>query len=298
MRHILYFLIILVGALPFVARATEAGVIEQLQMPAWLERGGVRKPLQAGTGVRQVDILETGRGGRLHVQFSDGSLLKLGEQTRVSLEDLAAPNAQGGTFHAFFDIVQGSFRFITGKNIHPWQRDIKLRSRSTTVDVRQADVCGQVNPEVVVVCLLTGTLTVEHAATGRFDMRQPRTVFVAPMAGEPPPIAPADPEMLKAWLDASELVPRMGITLPHGGWVVQLAAFADVRAADALAQRLRQAGYAVKAKTTQLHNRTIHRLRVENFDSKAEAEGFAKRIADQFRITHPWVTCAAATSCP
>ena len=204
MRHILYFLIILVGTLPFVARATEAGVIEQLQMPAWLERGGVRKPLQAGTGVRQVDILETGRGGRLHVQFSDGSLLKLGEQTRVSLEDLAAPNAQGGTFHAFFDIVQGSFRFITGKNIHPWQRDIKLRSRSTTVDVRQADVCGQVNPEVVVVCLLTGTLTVEHAATGRFDMRQPRTVFVAPMAGEP---RPSHRRILKCsrpgWMQAS-----------------------------------------------------------------------------------------------
>ncbi|MFQ5755298.1 MAG: SPOR domain-containing protein [Acidiferrobacterales bacterium] len=70
-----------------------------------------------------------------------------------------------------------------------------------------------------------------------------------------------------------------------------------MRAANAPAQLSRQAGYAVKAKTTQLHNRTIHRLRVENFDSKAQAEGFAKRIADQFRIAHPWVTCPAVTSC-
>jgi hypothetical protein len=282
MGYSLSFLLLLGATLLPAAAATAAALVEQLQMPVWIEHEGTRTALQPGWSVTEDDTLETGRDGRLHILFPDGSLFMLGAETWVTVEELFTPQAPSGTFRVSLEVTRGTFRWVSGQGVRPWQRDITLRSRTTRVDLRQADVCGQSNDQAVIVCLVAGALTIEQPGIGRLDMRQPQTVFMAPVTGEPAPIAPADPEMFEAWLSASALVAGRGIAVAGGGWVVQLAAFADVRAADALAQRLRQAGYAVKAKTTQLHNRTIHRLRV---------------IADQFRITHPWVTCPAATSC-
>lgn len=285
---VLFVLIGMFGTFP--AHSATTVVVEELQMPAWLERGGSRVPLHAGMSLQEFDVVETGQQGKLQLQFCDGSLLKLGEQARLSIDRLRPPSGTTGTLHAFLDVIEGTFSLSAQPSAGLVQREIGVRISSTIIDVRQADVCGQSRAKADLVCLIAGSVTVRHPGAGRFIMDQPRTVFVAPKAEEPMPVAPADPEMVSAWSVATDSVAGHGLTVRGGGWIVQLAALQNEQTARVMAQRLRQAGYAADLTTAQLKGRTFYRLRIDRFDSQLEARGFAGRIKGQFGVTEPWVT--------
>ena len=73
---------VLAAALAFASAgspAASAAVVEAVQMPAWLERGGRQTPVAAGTALFASDELRTGAGARLYVKLAEGSLVKLGE---------------------------------------------------------------------------------------------------------------------------------------------------------------------------------------------------------------------------
>ncbi len=274
------------------ANAAQIAIVEELQMPAWLERVGQRIPLRAGMQLKQFDILETGETGRLVALFTDGSLLEVGERSRITIERLtAASQAEATTFQAFLDVAKGSFHYTAHDTVRTIHRDVGIRISSTMINIRQpTDMCGQSNIEVELVCLIDGAITIEHPAMASFVMDKPRTVFVAPKGGAPAPVAAADPELLKAWIDATKLIAARGITVPDGGWIVQLATTNDERAANILARRFWQAGYAASINRVDSGDRTLYRIRVESFDSELEARGFASRVTGQFGIASPWVT--------
>lgn len=271
-----------------------AAFVTELQMPAWLERDGQRAALQAGFELRDRDTVETGEQGRLGVLFRDGSLLKAGGNTRLSVHELRLLDDTPRLFRAVVDVSHGSFRLLAGGTILPLERDITVRLNSTVVNVRHAELCGRSGHKDQVVCLIRGTLNVQHPSTGRFVMDTPGTVFRAPTTGQPGPITPADPELLAAWAAATEIVPGGGLILPDGGWIVQLASQLNEDAARQLAQRLRQAGYAAEVTRLELKGRAHYRVRIAGFDSKSEAHGFAARISGQVGMAKPWLTCISA----
>lgn len=290
MRGTLWFFAILVVFVELPSQAAAATLVDGLQMPAWVERGRERLPLQADMELRESDIIETGKAGRLQILFPDGTVLKLGAESRLSIDRLSLPSRSDGVFRGFFNLTKGSFHLTAKTTARALEREITVRMNSTILHVQQADICGQSSRDADLVCLIAGAIRVDHPAMDSFVMDQPRAVFVAPKAGKPMPVAPADPEMFAAWLAATDRVAGQGTTIAEGGWVVQLAAVEDEQTARAIAQRLRQAGYPVDLTTTELNGRTFYRLRVERFDSQLEARGFAGRIKGQFGITEPWVT--------
>ena len=239
MSKTLSFLMVLTVVGVTTVYAAPVALVEELQMPAWLERGQQRMPLQAGMPFKELDTLETGEADRLVALFADGSLLEVGERTRISIKRLSATvEAASTTFQAFLDVAKGSFHCAGHDTVRTTYRDVGVRISSIVIGIRQAaDICGQSNVQAELVCLIDGTIAVEHPTLDSFVMDKPRTVFVAPKAGKPRPIAPVDPEMFRAWIAATELITEHGITVPEGGWIVQLAAVDDERAARALARR-------------------------------------------------------------
>ncbi|MEE9598313.1 MAG: SPOR domain-containing protein [Acidiferrobacterales bacterium] len=300
MTKALVFLAVFTALGSVTVNAAPIAIVEELQMPVWLERGQQRMPLQAGMPLKELDTLETGEAGRLVALFADGSLLEVGERTRISIERLSATmEAASITFQAFLDVAKGSFHYTAHDTVRTTYRDVGVRINSTIINVRQpADICGQSSVETELVCLIDGTITIEHPAVASFVMDKPRTVFIAPKSGTPTAVTTADPELFRAWTDATKLIAEHGITVPDGGWIVQLAATNDERAANILARRLWQAGYAASIKRVGSGNRTFYRLRVDQFDSELEARGFASRIKGQFGVTSPWVTHATVESRP
>jgi len=280
--------------------AAPISIVEELQVPVWLEREQQRMPLRASMQLKEFDTLKTGETGRIVALIADGSLLAVGERTRISIERLSATiEATTITFQAFLGVAKGSFHYIADDTVRTTQRDVGLRINATIIDVRQpADFRGQSNVETELVCLIDGTITIEHLAINSFVMNKPRTVFVAPKSDTPTAVTTADSELLRAWTNATKLIAERSITVPDGSWIVQLAATNDERAANILARRLWQAGYAASIKSVDSDDRTFYRPTVNRFDSELEARGFASRIKGQFVVTSPWVTRSTVESRP
>jgi hypothetical protein len=277
-----------------VAAPARAAIVAELQMPAWLERGGEQQALTAGTGLQKLDVIETGEDGRLAVLLRDGSVLRLGSRSRLSIHELREPLDKPPLLRATFSVSRGSFRLSAASTELPVARDITVELGNTTANVQQADLWGNVTAETEVICLITGSLTVTHPGIGRLLMDQTPTVFRAPKIGNPGPITPADPEMLQAWIAETQPVLPRGLTIPDGGWIVQLVSQVEERGALALARRLQQAGYAAEVTTAQVGGRTHYRVRITRFDSKASAREFAERMQGQLGIKNTWVTCPTA----
>ncbi len=64
MRHLQIILILISLPLSAIVRADSAAVVECLQLPAWLERNGIRHSLTLGMSLQPQDTVETGPGAR------------------------------------------------------------------------------------------------------------------------------------------------------------------------------------------------------------------------------------------
>lgn len=278
------------------ADAAALAVVEKLRMPAWLEHAEQRTPLAAGTELRAGDRLVTGRQGRLLVQLADGSVLRLGEQGRLVIHELKG-GAQEGALQARLELGEGFLR-VTAEGAAPLEleRAITLELARTRITTRQADLCAGTQRLVQTVCLIQGTLAIEHPGAERVLMEEPGTVFRVSASG-PLPLAAADPEMLRAWTEATALEPGTGTTVAGGGWIVQLGAFEGEADAQALAQRLAQAGYAAEITTAASGARARYRVRITQFDSERDAKVFAEHVQGRFGTARPWITCPSA-ECP
>src|SRR5688572_15961195 len=106
-------LLILAASGVFAARAP-AIVVEGVQMPAWVEHaGGGRNPLAIGMGLSNKDRIYTGAGSRALLRLNDGSLVKLGENGLLALDDLDQRRQIQNVVTASLDVVSGAFRFTT-----------------------------------------------------------------------------------------------------------------------------------------------------------------------------------------
>jgi len=96
----------------------------------------------------------------------------------------------------------------------------------------------------------------------------------APAEAKAPPKAPEPPKAA----DASKAAPAATTTPaepPREGYVVQLAAFSDDKGANALAGKLKRAGYPAYTETISTSRGTLWRVRVGGYPSR-EAAGAAR----------------------
>ena len=64
---------------PSLALAQDVVQVNSMNYPAWAEREDRILPLRPGSVLQAQDRVHTGDGGRVLLQFSDGSAVKLGE---------------------------------------------------------------------------------------------------------------------------------------------------------------------------------------------------------------------------
>ena len=102
---------VLLAVFAQIALAQPAAVVEGVQMPAWVERGGERKPLTVGTELKGGDAIRTGAGSRALVKLSEGSQVKLGENASLTIVEVNPDS--GGFFKAAMRVAEGAFRFTT-----------------------------------------------------------------------------------------------------------------------------------------------------------------------------------------
>ena len=109
-RRLLIGLLLSLSLVPAWVAAQPAAVVEGVQSPAWVERGGRRIPLQPGMELRAGDRVFTGGGSRALFKLSEGSLVKLGENGNLNFTSLS-PTQE--VFRAALRVLEGAFRFTT-----------------------------------------------------------------------------------------------------------------------------------------------------------------------------------------
>ena len=118
--------------------ASTVGKIDSLQLPAWLERGGLTVPATAGTELRAGDRLRTGSGARLLLSLNEGSLVRLGENASF---EITSAERKSGIYTAALNVFEGAFRFTTRAIAKAQPRNVSIRvANNATIGIRGTDL--------------------------------------------------------------------------------------------------------------------------------------------------------------
>lgn len=286
-RTIAVFLAAALAAFTQIALAQPAAVVEGVQMPAWLERGGERKPLAVGMDLKAGDVVKTGAGSRALVKLSEGSLVKLGENGSLLINEINANS--GGAFKAALRVAEGAFRFTTDLLSKARRREVSVRIATVTAGIRGTDFWGKSAPDRQVVCLIEGAIEVGADGETPALMNQSRQ-FYRREKGQTQPIGFVEPAQLGEWAKETDIEAGKGAARRGGKWKVTLASPDTQAAALAVYDAARDNGYAAEIRPARAGDKQVYHVRIANLPSKAEAEALAGGLRGKYGIAEPRVT--------
>ena len=268
----------LVLATASLAHAASADV-QAVQYPAWLERNGQKTPLSPGDGLRGGDIVLGGDDSRILLGMTDGAQIKLGGNSRFTIEKLNIQTRAGNTtVDAGFKLAEGFFRYsssVLGKL--SGKRSIDLTVRTATIGIRGTDYWAMTDVEHDAVCVFDGKVEVATKDQGTISLDQP-TAFWARFFDKPAaPAGNATPAQLAKFIASVEPTPGNGVAIVNGRWRVLAGELDKQGEARDLAARLREAGYPAEVAKSQ----GKHEVRINFFATRADAEAALKRLNAQ-----------------
>jgi hypothetical protein len=265
-------------AAPVVAQTL---IVEGVASPAWLERGAARVPLATGMRLNDRDRVITGPGARALLRMAEGSAVKLGENAVLAVDDLAGKRGVDvdRLVTASLDVLRGAFRFtsnVFGKR--RTSRDIKVRITTITAGIRGTDVWGKSADDRDIVCLIEGSIGVEHGGS-QFTMAEPLSFFIAPRKDKPLPVAPVDAKQLQQWATETEIAPGSGGARRGGRHYVDARVAPDQKTSLEAWDRLRAAGYPAVIRPSRTESGAWeYRVRVPDLATREDAAATAEKL--------------------
>jgi hypothetical protein len=262
---------------------SQAAVVEGVQMPAWVERGGARTPLAPGMNLRQGDQVRTGGGSRLLLRLSEGSMVKLGENATLNVAELS-PTQE--LFRGALNVLQGAFRFTTTALGANRRRDINISVATVTAGVRGTDLWGKSMPARQVVCLIEGKIEVGAQGETPVILDQSRQ-FYQRENNQTQPVGFVDPVQLGEWAKETEIEAGKGAARAGGKFRVELAVADGQNEALAVYDQARAAGYAAEIRPVKREDKLVYVVRIGNLPSRAEAQALAAQLKGRFGAAEP-----------
>ncbi|HEV2007849.1 MAG TPA: SPOR domain-containing protein [Burkholderiales bacterium] len=286
----LFFALLMLAAMPVAAAGRPDIVVEGVQMPAWVEHAnGARDPLAIGMALTNKDRIFTGPESRALLRLADGSLIKLGENGLLALDDLGQKKIQlKDVVTASLDVVSGAFRFTTQAlyKFHG-ERDVKVRIVTITAGIRGTDLWGKADKTRDIVCLIEGKITVARERDA-FVMDQPLSFYIAPKNEPALPVAPVSQKQLDQWSLETDIA--SGAMRKGGKWRVYVADADNQGDALGIYEQLRSAGYAAEIRPVKNASGTMYRVRISNLPGRQDAAALAGKLKGTMGIAEPKVS--------
>ena len=270
------------------AAATPNALVEAVQMPAWIERGSERIPLAPGMELHDRDQLRTGANAKLLLKMAEGSLVRLGENGTLRLDQMAQRGDR--VFSAAMNVFEGAFRFTTDALRAQRRRSINITIATVTAGIRGTDVWGKAAADKDIVCLIEGKIEVQRGQERPVVMDQPLSFYIAPRGAPALPVAPVDAEQLRIWAAETQIARGSGAAYRGGKWKVIAASVDTQEEALRLYDALRAAGYAAEIRPAMRGEKRIYDVRLAHLPSKAEAEALAGSIRGKMGVAAPKVS--------
>lgn len=209
-----------------VAAAHAQAIVEAVQYPAWLERGDSRVPLAPGTKLQARDAIVTGSEARVAFRLAEGSIVRLGEKSRVVLQ------------RDELVLASGAFRLTSAPASG---REVGMRAGEISILGRGADLWGEAGDRDQVL-LISGRARVQVAGHSPMALERPLDRYEAPRGGVPAG-GRSGREALALAATRVEVDPD-GPRAVHGGrWRVFVGKFESGLDARALQSNLHAAGF-------------------------------------------------------
>lgn len=151
---------------PVFAADGKIGSVTRIENSAHLNRNGRPEILQIGASILLNDKIETGTDARLEVSFVDGTKLTMGADAKIMIDEYIYKPDQG-VGRIFFNILNGSFRMITGNIAKLKNKDVAVQTQVAYVGVRGTDFFAGNALGKYGVLLFNGLITVRNDAGGR-----------------------------------------------------------------------------------------------------------------------------------
>ena len=286
-RTIAALFTVVLAAFSQLAPAQSAAVVEGVQMPAWLERGGERKPLAVGMELRAGDSVRTGAGSRALVKLSEGSTVKLGENGSLLISEINPES--GGFFKAAMRVAEGAFRFTTDLLQKARRREVSIRVATVTAGIRGTDLWGKSAGDRQTVCLIEGAIEVGAEGEKPALMDQPRQ-FYRRENGRTQPIGFVEAAQLVEWAKETDIEAGKGAARRGGKWKVILATVESQADALAVYDGARNNGYAAEIRPAMAGDKQVYQVRIANLPSRAEGEMLGASLRGRFGIVEPRVS--------
>ncbi len=282
LRHVIAAALLAAPALAF----SQAAVVEGVQMPAWVERGGARVPVAPGMSLRQGDQVRTGGGSRLLLRLSEGSMVKLGENASLRVTELS-PTQE--LFKGALSVLEGAFRFTTTALGANRRRDININVATVTAGVRGTDLWGKSIPARQVVCLIEGKIEVGAPGETPVTLDQSRQ-FYQRVNDQTQPVGFVEPAQLGEWAKETEIEAGKGAARVGGRFRVELAVLDNQNDALAVYDATRGAGYPAEIRPAKVEDKLLYRVQIRNLPSRAEAQALADQLKGKFGAAEPRVS--------
>jgi hypothetical protein len=245
----------------------DVGVIDSVQLPAWLDRGGLTVPAVAGIELQPGDTVRTGAKARMLIKLSEGTAVRLGENAHFNIEAAARKNR---VFDAIFNVVSGAFRMTTAAVAKSQARNLQVRvARNITIGIRGTDLWGRGREDKDIVCLIEGKIDVTGNDRQTQKLDQPLQFFQSTRTAPPQAVSMIDPNQLAEWAKETEIEPGAAI------WRVVIAGFETRDALATASRQLRNAGYPAERSGDSL-------LAIPHIASEAAAQELVARLKAEF----------------
>ena len=271
------------GAMTGALAAPPAAVVEGVQMPAWVEgANGKKTPLAPGMELSAGEQVRTGANSRLLLKLSEGSLVKLGENGLLRIEELR-PN-DGGIFRAALKVAEGAFRFTTNALAKHRRRAVNITVATVTAGIRGTDLWGKSSPnDRQVVCLIEGSIEVGAEGERPVVMDQPRQYYQRNQ-GETAPIGLVEPQMLGQWALETEIAEGQGAVRAGGKWKITLSSSDTQQGALSEYDRVRALGYPAEIHPVPAGGKLTYDVRIRHLPTREEAEVLVARLKDKLGV--------------
>jgi len=268
--------------------ATPPAVVEAVQMPAWLERGGLRLPLTPGMTLQSDDDLRTGANARLLLKLAEGSAVKLGENAQLKLATVQV--RRDDVFASTMNVLAGAFRYTTDVLAKARRREVSISVATVTAGIRGTDLWGKAAGDRDIVCLIEGKIEVTREGDPAVTIDQPLSFYIAPKGRPALPVQPVNADQLKQWAAETEIEAGGGAARLGGRWKVVLASGESENEVLRVYQDVRAAGYAAELDPKRVQGRRVYDARIAQLPSKAEADALAASRSGRFGVSAPRVT--------
>jgi hypothetical protein len=255
----------------------KALTVELVQMPAWVDDRAGRRPLSPGDTVGTDQPLETGADAAVLLRLPEGSAVRLGEKTRLSVPQLAVEYDLGTTtVRTRMQLADGFLRFTTSAVAQAiGKREVDIVVRTATIGVRGTDFWTMTDAEHDAACLFEGRVQLDTRDQGPLVLEQP-TAFWARFFDKPvQPVGHANPAELAKFLRSTEPQPGRGVAVAGGRWRTVAATESDPARAAALVKRLREAGFPAEVRS----RKGGHEVRINRLATREDASAVLKKIA-------------------